>query len=671
MNIKKIIKTKLNNCIISTLLMVGITFFGIGGVKALPASIVLDNSSNSNYYCPFSSVVSAHCASYITFTPKTDTTGNHTYCLNRGNKMPTPLNGISKLTKGSRMTRSAGYSYILENGWANKAILGNNQKDNYVTQLAIWWYKDASQVSSTVKNSSSELVTAAKKLVVDAKNFQKKYDEFKDDSGTKPTVKVVVDSGFEIVGDYYVARFKVTGSASILTTYKMDVTAHSGFEYTVTDDSDKAVSSLSSLTLGNYYKVKVSTDSFKSDTVTSLSFKFNVSSSYTTYDAYQYNSNNGSYQDMILYEKGTDTVSATKTLSIYRKGVKFSKIDITDGDELAGAKMSVTAAEDIKDSAGTIKYKNGDVVESWTSSADAVHYIADMLPGKYMLNEIAAPAGYITAESVAFTVVDNNVVQKVVMKDQAKPCYVWIYKADASHYYIPVAGATLVIKDASGNQLYFVKNVQNHSYDYASSTTSGASNKIITDNTSWKLSGLPAGTYTLEETVAPTGYNINTEPRSFTIKNSGGNSCGTVNIADSKLPSKIKVAKVDPKGNYIAGAVLEIRETQTDKEEVVATITSTTEPIEIKDLPLGTYRLYETKAPDGYTISDIPVEFTVDADGGIEKVIKMANDLTPEVPNTLASISTILYIASGLAIVGGAYVIYKNKFSKKTKKVNK
>ena len=86
--------------------------------------------------------------------------------------------------------------------------------------------------------------------------------------------------------------------------------------------------------------------------------------------------------------------------------VEISKTDIA-GKELPGAKL-------------TILDKDGKTVESWTSE-DKPHYI-EMLPiGEYVLHEESAPEGYLVAEDVEFEVKDTGEIQKVVMKDEAKP----------------------------------------------------------------------------------------------------------------------------------------------------------------------------------------------------------------------------------------------------------
>ena len=80
--------------------------------------------------------------------------------------------------------------------------------------------------------------------------------------------------------------------------------------------------------------------------------------------------------------------------------------DATTGVELDGAYLKVTD-------------KDGNVVDSWTSSKDAPHVIKYLKVGEtYTLHEEFAPHGYLVANDVTFTVKDTGEVQKVEMKDE-------------------------------------------------------------------------------------------------------------------------------------------------------------------------------------------------------------------------------------------------------------
>ncbi|MCB7510433.1 prealbumin-like fold domain-containing protein, partial [Faecalibacillus sp. MSK20_93] len=73
----------------------------------------------------------------------------------------------------------------------------------------------------------------------------------------------------------------------------------------------------------------------------------------------------------------------------------------------------------------TLKDKEtGEVVESWISGKEP-HRIEGLTVSKtYVLHEDLAPAGYNVASDVEFTISDTGEVQKVVMKDEAKPVVV-------------------------------------------------------------------------------------------------------------------------------------------------------------------------------------------------------------------------------------------------------
>ena len=100
----------------------------------------------------------------------------------------------------------------------------------------------------------------------------------------------------------------------------------------------------------------------------------------------------------------------TVTLKSVKKNqpttVEITKSDATTGVELDGAYLKVTD-------------KDGNVVDSWTSSKDAPHVIKYLKVGEtYTLHEEFAPHGYLVANDVTFTVKDTGEVQKVEMKDE-------------------------------------------------------------------------------------------------------------------------------------------------------------------------------------------------------------------------------------------------------------
>jgi LPXTG-motif cell wall-anchored protein len=90
--------------------------------------------------------------------------------------------------------------------------------------------------------------------------------------------------------------------------------------------------------------------------------------------------------------------------------VDISKVDITDGQELPGAKLEVYAV-------GKNKKAKGKALYSWTSTADP-HRIDRIPTGNYMLRETMAPSGYAKANDVFFKVKETGKIQKVKMEDR-------------------------------------------------------------------------------------------------------------------------------------------------------------------------------------------------------------------------------------------------------------
>ena len=113
---------------------------------------------------------------------------------------------------------------------------------------------------------------------------------------------------------------------------------------------------------------------------------------------------------------------------------EFTKTSLTDGKEVEGAKLQITD-------------EDGNVVEEWTSGKEP-HIIKELVVGKeYTMTETLPADGYVTAESITFTVEDTAEVQKIEMKDDVTK--VEISKTDISGKELP--GAKLTILDKDGN----------------------------------------------------------------------------------------------------------------------------------------------------------------------------------------------------------------------------
>ena len=160
---------------------------------------------------------------------------------------------------------------------------------------------------------------------------------------------------------------------------------------------------------------------------------------------------------------------------------EFTKTSLTDGKEVEGAKLAVTD-------------ENGEIIEEWVSGKEP-HIIRELVVGKtYTLTETLPAPGYVTAESIRFTVEDTAKVQKVEMKDDVTK--VEISKTDISGKELP--GAKLTILNEDGETVESWTSTEEPHY----------------------MEMLSIGTYTLHEESAPEGYLV-AEDVTFEVKDTG------------------------------------------------------------------------------------------------------------------------------------------------------
>ena len=259
--------------------------------------------------------------------------------------------------------------------------------------------------------------------------------------------------------------------------------------------------------------------------------------------------------------------------------VSISKTDITTGSALAGATLQIID-------------QNDNVIEEWVSTEEAHLIEAVLTAGEtYTLRETSAPAGYVIAEDVSFTVSPDGSVTHVEMQDDTTK--VSISKTDITGEK-ELAGAALEVRDANDNVI----------------------DAWVSDGTAHQINGvLVAGqTYTLHEVSAPNGYVV-AEDVTFTVNEDG--SVNMVSMVDA--PTSVHISKKDiTTGEELPGATLELY----DKDHnLVDSWVSTNEAHIIEAVLIAgeKYTLIETSAPNGYVISE-KVEFTVNLDNTITHV---------------------------------------------------
>ena len=341
---------------------------------------------------------------------------------------------------------------------------------------------------------------------------------------------------------------------------------------------------------------------------------------------------------------GTSVAEYAFTFEDEQTTVELSKADLTDKKELPGASLKVTD-------------EDGNTVDEWVSEEEA-HIIKGLIVGKkYKMTETKPADGYVTAESIEFTVENTKEVQKHQMLDDVTK--VEISKKDITDS-SEVPGAKLIILDKDGKKV--------------ESWTSTDKPHMVEK--------LPVGEYTLREEQAPDGYLI-AEDVKFTVKDTG--KVQKVKMKDAHPYGKLVIKKTDSTSKAaLPGAEFELREKESGKV-VEKLVTDKTGTATSGKIPIATYKngkvektveyiLVETKAPNGYELSSKKEEIRFEYKDGKTKVIEIVKEIkntkspsgsTPTGNSPKTGDSTNIWLPILLAVLSacgiGGVIWYKKK----------
>ena len=341
---------------------------------------------------------------------------------------------------------------------------------------------------------------------------------------------------------------------------------------------------------------------------------------------------------------GTSVAEYAFTFEDEQTTVELSKADLTDKKELPGASLKVTD-------------EDGNTVDEWVSKEEA-HIIKGLIVGKkYKMTETKPADGYVTAESIEFTVENTKEVQKHQMLDDVTK--VEISKKDITDS-SEVPGAKLIILDKDGKKV--------------ESWTSTDKPHMVEK--------LPVGEYTLREEQAPDGYLI-AEDVKFTVKDTG--KVQKIKMKDAHPYGKLVIKKTDSTSKAaLPGAEFELREKESGKV-VEKLVTDKTGTATSGKIPIATYKngkvektveyiLVETKALNGYELSSKKEEIRFEYKDGKTKVIEIVKEIkntkspsgsTPTGNSPKTGDSTNIWLPILLAVLSacgiGGVIWYKKK----------
>lgn len=266
----------------------------------------------------------------------------------------------------------------------------------------------------------------------------------------------------------------------LATTVKFEFTADNRIIVNLTDASDPSKG-----LAGATFRVEAINGDFETDIVTDSAGKAMTDTLPNgTYMVHETIAPEGYILDQ-SYQWATVDASANTVLDFTNRrisGLVIQALTEQDHKGLSGATFEIWE-------------QNGKLIDTVTSDATGVIEIDSLKSGIYLIKEVKEPTGW-TARTLTQTVTINYDTPTTLNFYHTSKSVLTVNKTDAQTGK-PLAGATFRITKANG--------------DYVGEYTTGA------DGT-FKVDALPAGTYNIAETKAPSGYVLETKSQSFTIK---------------------------------------------------------------------------------------------------------------------------------------------------------
>ena len=301
----------------------------------------------------------------------------------------------------------------------------------------------------------------------------------------------------------------------------------------------------------------------------------------------------------VTIDSNGQTIGLTFKNSKLLGSIAIEKVDSEDSEiKLKGAEFKVLNSD-------------GEEVGNIVTGEDGKGSLGSLPYGEYTVIETKAPDGYeLSLDLVVVEVNSKAVVYKTITNTKILG-KINILKVDSADEGVKLPGAVFEVKDSQGTVV----------------------DTITTDENGVGTSKeLPYGSYTVAEVSAPSGYELSEESKNVTIDSNGE----TIELTfeNTKILGKINILKVDSIDESIklSGAEFEIRDLEGNTLDTI--ITNEEGVANSIQLPYGSYIVIETKAPEGYVLSDFSENVTINNEN-LEILLKVENikeELLPEDP---------------------------------------
>ena len=291
-----------------------------------------------------------------------------------------------------------------------------------------------------------------------------------------------------------------------------------------------------------------------------------------------------------------NTTSIQVTMENVKSYIYIGKIDGTTNQYIAGAGLKLTS-------------EDGSYSQNFTSSNEPLK--VEVPYGKYTLEEVSAPEGYIETNGKLDIDYNTNSDNNFVYTLSNSKGSLTIEKIDSERGEA-VSGVNLEIR--KGDEV--IKSI---------TTSNGPS--VITD--------LEEGTYEVVEVNTPLGYIKSDKKYPVTIDSKNPNA----SVVIKNKPIVVNLGKIDARtGEYISGATMRLSRLDGEMEPI--TFVSSNSPYKVMRLSPGLYSLEEIEAPSGYIGTGSKVTFRVLETGKVQSV-NVSNDITTiSVNNRILTVDT-------------------------------
>ena len=353
------------------------------------------------------------------------------------------------------------------------------------------------------------------------------------------------------------------------------------------------------------------------------------------------------YGKYILIEFSNSKILGT--IEVKKTGEAFNILDNSfyyGSIKLKDVEFSLYAAEDIKTLDGITHYKKGELVKTIKTDSLGIAQFNSLYLGKYIVKETKTLPNYIldTKEyNIELKADDNNVstiTSTLKLSNKLSKGTLEFTKKDLVDGEV-IPNTVIEIFTEDDKCIFTGKTDQD-------------GKMVITD--------LVVGKYYIIEKEPATGYVLTEEKVYFEIKTNG--EIVKAEMTNKPIIGSLSFTKVDiSTSEPLPNTTIQIF--KENDELVYEGITDENGMIVIEELEYGKYYILEKEAPEGYILNEEKMYFEILEDGEIIKATMVNEKVIIEVPITGINDYHVIYIISGVLLLGGiGIIIYAKKKNK-------